>query len=123
MYAYDLLLPPGIKGLFLPVLKTHLYQLIVGNYTLYKKSDFFEIVNVITNFLGQPLSVKCDFWNGLNNRRYRHLIHLRSTQKFLITNFLPLHTLLIDTVQIFANTFHLSSKYSHEKRNLFIYIF
>ena len=35
----------------------------------------------------------------------------------------PLHTLLIDTVQIFANTFHLSSKYSHEKRSLFIKCF
>ena len=43
----------------------------VGNYTLYTKSDFCETVDVITNFLGQPLSVKCDFWNGLNNEWYR----------------------------------------------------
>ena len=39
--------------------------MIVGNYNSYTKSDFYEIVNVITNFLGQPLSVKCDFWVGL----------------------------------------------------------
>ena len=32
---------------------------------------------------------------------------------------LLLYTLLIDTVQIFANTFHLSSKYSHMKKKLF----
>ena len=40
--------------------------------------------------------------------------------------FLPrqlLHTLLIDIVQIFANTFHLSSKYSHKKRSLFHEVF
>ena len=50
--------------------------MIVGNYNSYTKSDFYETVNVITNFLGQPLSVKCDFWvglaclwNGLNNER------------------------------------------------------
>ena len=50
--------------------------MIVGNYTSYTKSDFYETVNVITNFLGQPLSVKCDFWvglaylwNGLNKAR------------------------------------------------------
>ena len=50
--------------------------MIVGNYTSYAKSDFYETVNNITNFLGQPLSVKCDFWvglaclwNSLNNER------------------------------------------------------
>ena len=32
---------------------------------------------------------------------------------------LLLHTLLIDSVQIFANIFYLSSKYIHEERNLF----
>ena len=32
---------------------------------------------------------------------------------------LLLYTLLIDTVQIFANTFHLSSKYSHMKKKTF----
>ena len=32
---------------------------------------------------------------------------------------LLLYTLLIDTVQIFANTFHLSPKYSHTKKSLF----
>ena len=39
--------------------------MIVGNYTSCSKSDFYEIVNAITNFLGQPLSVKYDFWIGL----------------------------------------------------------
>ena len=39
--------------------------MIVGNYTSCTKSDFYEIVNAITNFLGQPLSVKYDFWIGL----------------------------------------------------------
>ena len=50
--------------------------MIVGNYASNTKFDFYEIVNVITNFLGQLLSVKCDFWvglaclwNGLNNER------------------------------------------------------
>ena len=37
--------------------------LIVGNYTSYTKSDPYE--TVITNFLGQPLPVKCGFWVGL----------------------------------------------------------
>ena len=41
--------------------------MIVGNYASYTKSDFYEIVNVITNLLGQQLSVRCDFlgWLGL----------------------------------------------------------
>ena len=39
--------------------------MIVGNYASCTKSDLYEIVNVIINFLGQPLSVKCDFWVGL----------------------------------------------------------
>ena len=39
--------------------------MIVGNYISYTISGFYEIVNVITNFLGHPLSVKCDFWVGL----------------------------------------------------------
>ena len=50
--------------------------MIIGSYTSCTKSDFYETVNVITNFLGKPLSVKCDFrvglvylWNGLNNER------------------------------------------------------
>ena len=50
--------------------------MIVDNYTSYTKSNFYEAVNVITNFLGQPSSVKCDFWvglvwllNDLNNER------------------------------------------------------
>ena len=38
---------------------------MVGNYTTYTKSDFYEILNVITNFHGQPLSVKCGFLLGL----------------------------------------------------------
>ena len=37
--------------------------MIVGNDTSYTKSDLYE--TVITNFFGQPLSVKCDFWVGL----------------------------------------------------------
>ena len=48
----------------------------VGNYASCTKSDFYEIVNVITNFFGELLSVKCDFWvglawlwNSLNNER------------------------------------------------------
>ena len=45
--------------------------MIIGNYTLYTKSEFYEVVNVITKYLGQPLCVKCDFWDGLNNERYR----------------------------------------------------
>ena len=47
--------------------------MIVGNYTSYTKSDFYEIVNVITNFVCQLLFVKCDPWNGLNNEMYRLL--------------------------------------------------
>ena len=45
--------------------------MIVGNYTLYIKSYFYEIENVISNFLDYPPSAKCDFWNGLNKERYR----------------------------------------------------
>ena len=51
-------------------------RMIVGNYISYTKSDFYETVNVIINFLDQPLSVKCDIWvglvclwNSLNNER------------------------------------------------------
>ena len=39
--------------------------MIVGNYNSHKKSDFYGIANVVTNFHGQPLSVKYDFWLGL----------------------------------------------------------
>ena len=46
--------------------------MIIGNYTWYAKSEFYETVNVINKCLGQPRSVKCDFWNDLNNERYRH---------------------------------------------------
>ena len=60
-------------------LKVYFYQcwkciyiswMIIDNYILYKKSEFYEIVNVINKCLRQPLSVKCDFCNGLNNERY-----------------------------------------------------
>ena len=97
--------------------------MIIDNYISYKKSEFYEIVNEITKFLRHPLPVKCDFWNGLNNERYRQFkSNYHKFKKYLCTNFLPRllqHTLLIDTVQIFANTFHLSSKCSHKKRSLF----
>ena len=43
--------------------------MIIGNYTSLKTFDFYEIINNITNFLGQLLSVNCDFWNDLNNER------------------------------------------------------
>ena len=36
-------------------------------YTSYTKSKFSEIVNV--NFFDQPMSVKYDFQNGLDNER------------------------------------------------------
>ena len=68
--------------------------MIVGNYASYTKSDFYETVNVITNFLGQPLSIKCDFWvgltclwNGLNNEM-RGLIYFWTT----INAKIPLYT-------------------------------
>ena len=48
--------------------------IIIGNYTSYTKSNFYEAVNVITNFPGQPRPAKCDLsvglaclWNGLND--------------------------------------------------------
>ena len=73
--------PQVLKGYFYQCWKRildgfrqlYIVTYIVGNYTLYTKSDFYEIANFITNFLGQPLSVKCDFWNGFNNERYRIL--------------------------------------------------
>ena len=39
--------------------------MFVGNFISYTKSDSYEIVNVVTNFYGQPLSVKCYFWLAL----------------------------------------------------------
>ena len=39
--------------------------MIVVNYASWTKSDFYEIVNVITNFVDQPLPVKCDLWPSL----------------------------------------------------------
>ena len=51
--------------------RLYISWMIVGNYTLYTKSDLYEFVNVITNFLGQPRSFKFDFLNGLNNERCR----------------------------------------------------
>ena len=84
--------------------------MIVGNYTSYTKSDFYVIVNVITNFHGQPLSVKCDFWLGLvvewleQRKVWTVLIELPQTQQFLCTNSplcLLLHTLLTDTELVY----------------------
>ena len=49
--------------------RIYISWMIIGNYTSYTKSEFYEIVNVINKCIGQPLSVKCDFWNGLNNER------------------------------------------------------
>ena len=102
--------------------------MIIGNYTSYTKYQFCEIVHVVSKCSGQPLSIKYDFWNGLDNERYRQFKsnYHKGNNSFLCTNFLPrllLHTLLIDTVEIFANTFHLSSKYSHKKRSLFHELF
>ena len=69
-----------------------------------------------------PLNVTSRMvWITISNQ-----IELPWTQQFLCTNFLPcllLHTLLIDTVKIFANTFHLSSKCSHKKRSFFHELF
>ena len=45
--------------------------MIIGNCTSYTKSEFYQIVDVSNKCLGQSLSVKCDFWNGLNNERYK----------------------------------------------------
>ena len=69
--------------------------MIVGNYASCTKSDFYETVDVITNFLGQPLFVKCDFWVGLaslwndmDNEAWTVLIKLPSMQQFLCIHFL-----------------------------------
>ena len=79
--------------------------MIVGNYTSHTKSDFCEIVNVITNFHGQPLSVECDVWLGLvvewleQRKVLTVLIKLPEAQQCLCTNFLLcllLRTLLTD---------------------------
>ena len=67
--------------------------MIVGNYTSYTKSHFYEIINVITNFVCQPLSVKCDPWNGLNNEIDRLIIPTKNP------NFLP-HLLLLTLYSI-----------------------
>ena len=45
--------------------RIYISWMIVGNYTSYTKSDFYEIVNDINNSQSQPLPVKCDFWLGL----------------------------------------------------------
>ena len=39
--------------------------MFVRNFISYTKSDSYEIVNVVTNFYGQSLSVKCYFWLAL----------------------------------------------------------
>ena len=64
--------------------------MIIGNFTSYTKSEFYEIVNVINKCLGQPLSVKCDFWNGLNNERYRQFKsnHHKRNNSFVQISFL-----------------------------------
>ena len=45
--------------------------MIISNYTSHTKSEFYEILNVVTKCRGQPQSIKYDFWNGLNSERYR----------------------------------------------------
>ena len=97
--------------------------MIVSNlYTSITKSKFYEVANIVTNFFNQQMSVKYDFRNGLDNKRYKLF---KSNYNELNDSFLVLllHALLIDIVQIFANTFHLSSKYSHKKRSLFHEVF
>ena len=44
--------------------RIYISWMIIGNYTSHTKSDFYEIVNVVTNFHGQPLYVQCDFRLG-----------------------------------------------------------
>ena len=62
----------ALKGYFYQCWKRiYISWMIIGNYTSYTKSEFYEIVNVIAKCLGQPLFAKCDFWNDLNNERYR----------------------------------------------------
>ena len=80
--------------------------MIVGNYTCCTKSDFYEIVNVITNFLGQLLSVKCDFWlawlgcgMAWTRKVWTVLMELPETQQLLCTHFLL--CLLSDTEAVY----------------------
>ena len=81
----------ALKGYFYQCWKLiYISWMIIDNYISYKKSEFYEIVNEITKFLRHPLPVKCDFWNGLNNERYRQFkSNYHKFKKYLCTNFLP----------------------------------
>ena len=109
-----------LKGYFYQCWKCiYISWMIIGTCNLYAKSKFHEIVNVINKCLGQPLSVKCDLCNGLNNERYRQFkSNYHGRNKFLalsISSYSP--------DWYCANTFHLSSKYNHKKRSLFHELF
>ena len=136
------------KYIYKPLWKRiYISWVIVGNYnTLSTKSHFYETGNVITNFLGQPVSASQLFLEISQNsqentcarvlcqwilRIYKNIFSYRtplmaasvdcfnptSINATIPLNKFPssstLRTPLIDTVQIFACTFH-------QKRSLFI---
>ena len=77
--------------------------MIAGNYTLYTKFDFYEIVNAVVNFLGKQLSIKHDLLNGLNNERLKYFNPTTKRAKIPLYKFLSSSTptySLINTVQI-----------------------
>ena len=81
-------------------------------------------LNVTSGMVGTTKDIDCLFWSNYFKRNNSFVIP--SIPSKIPSSFLTrllLHTLLIYTVQIFSNTFHLSSKQSHKKSSLFHEVF